>query len=72
MLEESQEEVLFVLEMGIDRPLAPACRGGNIIQLGAFKSIPDEHFFRGVEKPSLCFLYSKLLSGQGFHGHYPI
>ena len=70
--EESQEEVFFVFEMGVDRSLTPPRGGGDFIQLGAFKSVPDENFLRSFEKPSLRLLNSKLLFGQRFHGPDPI
>jgi len=36
MFKERQEQILLALEMGVDRPLAPARHGGDLIQLGAF------------------------------------
>src|SRR5579859_849797 len=68
MLEEGQEQIFFALEMRIDRALAAARRGGDLIQLGALISVSYKDFFRGIEKPCLRFLDPKLLFTQSFHG----
>jgi hypothetical protein len=68
MLEQSQEEVFLVFEMRVNRPLAPARGGGDLIQLSAFKSISYKDLLCGLKKSSLSLLDSKLLSSQSFHG----
>src|SRR4051794_20684875 len=68
MLKQGEEQVLSALEMRVDRTLASAGAGRDCIELGGFKTIPDEDLLRGIQKPLLRFLCPKLLPAEGFHG----
>ena len=71
MLKQSQEQVLFAFEMGVNGTLASAGGGGDFIQLSTLKTVTHEDFFRRVKETRLGFPCPNLLLAESFHSAYP-
>lgn len=69
MLKERQEKVFLAFEMRVDCTLASSRGRCNLVQLGGFIPVAHEHFFGGIEQPSLRLTGPKLLFTQRFQGH---
>jgi hypothetical protein len=64
LLKESQKEILFVLEMRVDRSLGAASGGGNCIQLGTFIAVADKDFLGCLEQTGVGVFGSELVFVQ--------
>jgi hypothetical protein len=71
MLKQSQEQVLFAFEVGVNGTLASSGGGGDFVQLCALKTVTHKDFFRRVKEERLSFPCPNLLPTKSFHSAYP-